>query len=85
MPPIKTATKMTAKQIWYPTGVTPKDELNNEKDVPIKSTVRYPNQDFASKFYAVCHKAKVSMNEILVAAAEEFTNKNAFLLEKTSK
>lgn len=74
---------MTAKQeIYYPPGVTPKDELDNEKETPQKSTVRYPSKAFYATFYAICKKAKVSVNAVLVGAAAEFSRRNEFLLKK---
>ena len=70
------------QEIWLPPGVTPRNELDNRKKIIQKSTVRYPDKDFFSRFYAVCEKVKVSMNEILVASAAEFIRKNEFLLER---
>lgn len=77
---------MPSKQdIYLPPGVTPKDELDNKKHEKTKGTIRYPNKEFYSKFYAVCEKAKVSMNEVLVGFAADFTKRNEFLLEKSKK
>ncbi len=73
------------QQIYLPPGVTPRDELDNKKYEPVRGTIRYPDKDFSSKFYAICEKAKVSMNEVLVAFAADFISKNEFLLEKPKK
>lgn len=73
------------KKIWLPPGVTPRDDDEKDKNTIQRGTVRYPSKEFASKFYAICEKAKVSMNEVLVALAGDFISKNEFLLERKGK
>lgn len=73
------------KDIYLPPGVTPRDDFNNKKEEFSRGTVRYPSKDFHSEFYAICEKARVSMNEVLVGFASDFINKNKHLLEKGKK
>jgi len=73
------------KDIWLPPGVTPRDDDEKDKNTIQRGTVRYPSKEFASRFYAVCEKAKVSMNEVIVALVGDFVSKNEFLLERKGK
>lgn len=71
--------------VYLPEGVMPRDDLKNKKEINPKGTIRYPNKDFYSNFYAICEKAKVSMNEVLVGLTRDFIERNKHLLIKNKK
>ncbi len=68
--------------IYLPNGVIPRDDLQNIKKELPKGSIRYPDKDFFSNFYAICAKAKVSMNEVLVGLTRDFIERNKHLLGK---
>lgn len=72
------------KSVYLPEGVIQREEENKNTKKPARGTIRYPDKEFYSDFYAICEKARVSMNDVLVGFARDFIKRNRFLL-KTPK